>query len=111
MQVENSRSNMRRGAIMQVVDHEPHAWFLFREGNTLLLDVNCDHGAVGYSVMIQLSAEEESEYARQGHVYLNWLAGAVQDEGPGGAYQLRNVSALYSKESLAAINEWRAAQR
>jgi hypothetical protein len=75
-----------------------------------LLDVNCNHGAAGYSVMIQLSAEEESEYFQKGHAYLNWLAQAVQDSGPGRGHQLRDVSASYSKESLAALNEWRAAQ-
>jgi hypothetical protein len=95
---------------VQVVDHGPHEWFLFKEGNVLLLDVNCNHSAVGYGVMIQLSAEEESEYSQKGHTYLNWLARTVQDSGPGRGYQLRDVSAMYSKESMAAVNEWRAAQ-
>ena len=95
---------------MQVVDYEPHAWFLFKEGNVLLLDVNCNHGPVGYSVMIELSAEEESEHSQKGHTYLNWLGQAVQNSGPGRGYQLRDVSAIYSKESMAAVNEWRAAQ-
>src|SRR5829696_7636151 len=96
---------------MQVVDHEPQAWFLFKKGKTLFLDINCDHGPIGYSVMIQLSAEEEFEYSKQGHVYLNWLAQSVQDAGPGQGYQLRDVSATYSKESMAAVTEWRAAQK
>ena len=95
---------------MQVVDHEPHAWFLFKEENALLLDINCNHGPVGYDVMIQLSAEEESEYSQKGHTYLNWLAQAVQNSGPGCGYQMRDVSAIYSEESMAAVNEWRAAQ-
>jgi hypothetical protein len=95
---------------VQVVDHEPHAWFLFKEGNALLLDVNCNHGAVGYDVMIHLSAVEESEYSQKGHTYLNWLAQAVQDSGPGCGYQSRDVSAIYSKESMAAVNAWRGVQ-
>jgi hypothetical protein len=95
---------------MQVVDHELHAWFLFKEGDALLLDVNCNHSPVGYGVMIQLSAEEESEYSQKGHIYLNWLAQAVQDSGPGRGYQLRDASAIYSKESMLAVNEWRAGQ-
>ena len=85
---------------MQVVDHEPQAWFLFQEGDALILDVNCNHGAAGYGVMIQLSAEEVSEYAREGHAYLNRLVGAVRDSGPGRGYQLRDVSAEYSREGL-----------
>ena len=96
---------------MQVVDHEPQAWFLFKEGVALILDVNCNHGAVGYSVMIQLSAEESSEYAREGHTYLKRLAEAVQDAGPGRGYQLRDVTAVYSKASPAALREWRASQQ
>jgi hypothetical protein len=93
---------------MQVVEHEPYAWFLFKEGDALILDVNCNHGAVGYGVMIRLSAEEESEYSREGHSYLNRLAEAVQDSGPGRGYQLRDVSAVYAKESRSVVNEWRA---
>lgn len=96
---------------MQVVDHEPQAWFLFREGDALILDVNCNHGAVGYGVMIELSAEEASAHAREGHAYLNRLAEAVQDAGPGRSYQLRDVTAVYSKETMAAFSEWRSAQQ
>ena len=95
---------------MQVVDHEPYVWFLFTEGNTFFLDVNCNHGPVGYSVMIQLNDAEELEYFQKGRAYLNWLAQAVQDSGPRQGYQLRDVTAIYSKESMAAVNEWRAAQ-
>jgi hypothetical protein len=95
---------------MQVADHEPHAWFLFTEGSTLFLDVNCDHGAVGYCVMIQLNDAEELEYFQKGRSYLNRLAQAVQDSGPRQGYQLRDVTAIYSKESMAAVNEWRASQ-
>lgn len=88
---------------MQVVDHEPQAWFLFQGENSLLLDVNCNHGPVGYSVMIQLSVEEESEYSQKGRTFLNWLAQTVQDSGPESDYQLRDVSAIYSRESMAAV--------
>ncbi|MEJ7848610.1 MAG: hypothetical protein WKF92_11035, partial [Pyrinomonadaceae bacterium] len=93
---------------MQVVDHKPHAWFLFQEGNALLLDVNCSHGPAGYGIIIPLNAEEESEYSKKGHAYLDRLAQAVQYSGPGRGQQLRDVSAIYSKESMAAIDEWRA---
>ncbi len=95
---------------MQVIDHGPHAWFLFKEGNAFLLDVNCNHGAVGYNVTIPLNAVEEAEYSQKGHSYLNELAQAVQYSGPGGGYQSRDVSAIYSKESTDAVNEWRATQ-
>lgn len=71
-----------------------------------MLDVNCTHGPAGYGIMIQLSAEEESEYSQKGHAYLNWLAQAVQASGPGRGHQLgEEVSALYLRESLAALKE------
>jgi hypothetical protein len=95
---------------MRVVDHEPCAWFLFKAGDTLLLDVNCNHGAAGYGVMIELSSGEEFEYSQGGHAYLNRLAEAVRDSGPGRGYQLRDVSATHLQESIAAVNEWRAAR-
>jgi hypothetical protein len=95
---------------MQVVDHEPHAWLLFKTADVLLLDVNCSHGAVGYDVMIELSVAEEAEYLQKGHAYLNGLAHAVQDSGPGSGHQLRDVSAVHSEASTAAWMEWRAAQ-
>jgi hypothetical protein len=94
---------------VHVIDHEPQGWFLFKDGIALLIDVNCSHGAVGYSIMIQLNAEEEFEYSLKGHAFLNWLAQAVQDSGPGSDYQLRDVSATYGKESLTAVSEWQAA--
>ena len=94
---------------MRVKDHERHSWFLFEQGDALLLDVNCSHGPAGYSVMLRLNAEEESEYSRGGHAFLSRLAQAVQDSGPGGAYQSRDVSAAYGRESLAAVNDWREA--
>ena len=95
---------------VRVVDHEPYAWFLFKSEEDLLFDVNCNHSAVGYSVTIRLSAEEASEYAHEGHAYLNRLSRAVQNSGPGGSHQLRDVSATYSKEAMQAMREWRAAQ-
>jgi hypothetical protein len=95
---------------MHVIGHEPHAWFLFQAEEALLLDVNCNHGAAGYSVMIRLNAEEASEYSSGGHAFLNGLAQAVQDAAPGNGYQSRDLSASFAKESLAAVNEWRTAR-
>jgi hypothetical protein len=96
---------------MHVVDHEPQAWFLFKEEDALLLDVNCSHGPAGYSVMLQLSAEEEAEYSKKGRAYLSWLAQAVQDTGPGRGYQLRDVTATYAKEAIAkAVKQYRAVE-
>lgn len=91
---------------MHVVDHEPHAWFLLGEGDALLLDVNCSHGPAGYDVLIRLTADEASGYAREGRAHVDRLAQAVQNAGPGRGHQLRDVSATHSDEVMAAIREW-----
>ena len=94
---------------MHVIDHGPHSWFLFRDGEDLLLDVYCDHGMISYSVLIPLTAAEAAEYASQGHAAADRLSQAVQDSGPGGAYQRRNITAARGAETLAAVQAWRAA--
>jgi hypothetical protein len=46
---------------MMVLDCAPHGWFLLRDGDAYLLDVNCNHGAVDYPF---LTALDETELAR-----------------------------------------------
>jgi hypothetical protein len=67
---------------MEVVDHEPAVWFLFEREGGLFLDVNCSHSAFGYCYMIQLSAEELSEYEKGGHEYLGKLAHEIHYSAP-----------------------------
>lgn len=88
---------------MQVVDHDPHAWFLFKSEDNLLLDINCNHSAVGHSVLILLTPEETSNYAREGHAYFDQLAQRVHNSGPGSAQQGRNVAAKYGRECHEAF--------
>ena len=97
---------------MKVVDHEPHSWFLFEENHSLLLDVNCNHSAFGYTYMIKLSPEETIEYKALGNEYLNKLANDIQYSAPilknsNSIHKGRDVSQKYSKKSLAAITKWR----
>ncbi len=93
---------------MEVLDHGPHAWFLFRKDRNLLLDVNCNHSAVGYSVLICLNSDEVFEYAVGGRAYLDRLSQEVQNSGPGGGDQGRDVSAAHTQECKEALERWRA---
>jgi len=93
---------------MQVIDSQPAAWFLFEDGADLFLDVNCDHSAVGYSVLIKLMPEEVAEYRTVGRSSISRLAARVQDSGPRGDYQKRDVSSTYGDASMAAVLAWRA---
>ena len=54
---------------MDVVDHEPAAWFLLADGEQMFLDVNCEAGGgVGYSILLELTADERRAIVLEGHV-------------------------------------------
>ena len=98
--------------VIKVIDHEPQTWFLFQSDNLLLLDANCNHGAFGYSYMIELSADEVAEYKNGGHDYLSKLAFEIQYSAPvakgsNSKYIGRDVSKKYSEQAMVAIKEWR----
>ncbi|EJE53905.1 hypothetical protein PMI14_01206 [Acidovorax sp. CF316] len=100
---------------MNVIDHEPASWFLVQHGDQLLLDVNCHHSFVSYSVLVALSEEETSLYRQRGHAYLNELAHAIHYSAPGVAgsrspYKERNVDREFGAQVMAAIQAHRAQQ-
>lgn len=100
---------------MQVIDHEPASWFLVQHGDALLLDVNCSHSFVSYSVLIALNGEEMALYRQKGHAYLDELAYAIHYSAPGVAgsqspYKDRNVDREFGAEVAAAIQAHRAAR-
>ena len=68
---------------MTVVDHEPNGWFLVRDGERLLLDVNCSHSAISYQFLLELNTSERAAYAARGHIFISELAMKVQDSAPG----------------------------
>lgn len=81
---------------MEVIDREPHAWFLVRDGNALLLEVRCSHGAADYSVVLELSALERRRYDRRGHAYLDELAYAIHYSAP----NVRGNTSVYAHRLL-----------
>jgi hypothetical protein len=97
---------------MEVVDEEPYGWFLLSEGNALFLDVNCEHGAVGYSVLVELDQYELALYRTEGHTYLNRLAQRIHESAPGvinsrSPYTSRNIECSRGTEVSAAVRAWR----
>jgi hypothetical protein len=87
---------------MRIIDSEPAGWFLVEDGADLLLDVNCNHSAFGYSVLIKLSSQEVAEYRTAGRSLISQLADRVQSSGPGGECQSRDVSAAYGDVVMQA---------
>ena len=68
---------------MQVIDHEPSGWLLVRDGDRLLLDVNCSQGAVSHDFLMELDEHEVAAYAAGGHAFISILAENIQDSAPG----------------------------
>ena len=97
---------------MKIIDHEPHTWFFGEENGNLYLDVACSHGAVGYSVLIELSAEERAQYIGRGRDYLNWLAEDIHNSAPGvvgsrSKYKDRQTAREVSERFNIAVQERR----
>lgn len=97
---------------MRVLDHEPHAWFLFEEDGSYFLDANCSHSAFSYCYMIELRSEEVSKYENEGRSYLSVLAYNIHYSAPiatnsKSIYKGRDVSSHYAEKTQAAIRKWR----
>ena len=97
---------------MEVVDQEPHSWFLFKLGNQFLFSANCEYSFVGYDFIMFLSEDEINEFHESGHEFLNELANAINVSVPisktsKSVYKDRNVSNKYSEKSLDAVEHWR----
>lgn len=98
---------------MRVVDHEPHHWFLLDDDGRLLLDVHCNHGPVGYSVLLALHDTGIRSLRERGRDHLHRLADAVQDSAPmardsRSPYRERDLSATHGRRVSAAVAAWRA---
>ena len=97
---------------MDVVDTRPHGWFLLGEGDRLFLDMNCNHNAYGYSVLLELSPEERKDFESRGRVALDELAEAVQNSVPllaasQSPYRERDLEKLRGDDVTDAVFRWR----
>jgi hypothetical protein len=92
---------------MNVLAHEPHAWFLLDKDGRLFLDVNCSYSAFSYPILIELLPSEVAEYQAHGVTAINALANAVQFSGLSKEMQARNLSKLFGEEVMSAIELWR----
>ena len=96
---------------MIVVDHAPSWWFLVQDGDVLLLDVHCSHGAVDYPWTMALTADEAARYRAEGRGFLDTLAKDVQWTAPGvlgsgSPYRGRDIGGERRKPVTAEIARW-----
>lgn len=99
--------------MMRVVDHEPQWWFLLEEEGSLFLDANCNHSAVGYDFLVELSAEERRAYEHGGREFISRLATEIQDTAPivkgsTSRFKGRDMSRTYSDKVTKAVAKWLA---
>ncbi|HEX8245117.1 MAG TPA: hypothetical protein VF541_16520 [Longimicrobium sp.] len=96
---------------LHVADHHPAAWFLLRDSENpppdgdYYLDVNCDRGAVGFSVLVKLSEAEREEYRALGRVFIEYLAARISHWAD--HYRDRNLSASLGNEVTEAVRRFR----
>jgi len=92
---------------MNVVAHNPHAWFLLEEGGSYFLLARCSQSAADYELLIQLTPEEYREYHALGAVYIEYLAARVNYWSRD--YWQRNVAEKHTAANQA-IASWRTAR-
>ena len=98
---------------MHVLDQEPWRWTLVQDGDELLFDALCSHGAVDYTFLIVLNASETSCFRAEGRAYLTWLAHDVHMSAPGvrgnaSPYLPRRFSLQRDEAFTEAVKVWRA---
>jgi len=56
---------------------QPAGWFLLVDDEHHYLDVNCTRSFVGFSILVQLTDEEETELHALGRTFVNYLAAKI----------------------------------
>ena len=63
--------------MMKVVDYHRAFYFLLELDGEYYIDVNCNHGPVGFSVTVQLNRSEKIHYKNQGSDFSYNLAEVI----------------------------------
>ena len=92
---------------MDVIAHRPHAWFLMEDEGDLYLDINCDHGAVGFSMLLRLTPEEALEVRGGSDSAVDRLATRFQNQAIA-VFLTRNLSAPWQQKAGSAIERWKS---
>ena len=95
---------------MRIIGHRPQAWFLAEDEGHLFLDVNCNSGIVGFSLLTQLTAAERAAWTEGGDGFLDTLAEQMQNAGPR-IVATRGAGEPWSTRFNETVNAWLAAQR
>lgn len=90
---------------MQIIDHDPHYWFLVREGNEEYLSVRCQASFAEYSMLIRLSPDERAAHQAGRHAYADTLAMDINDHRD--SYQERDYEKELGDRVTQTVVAWR----
>jgi len=85
---------------------EPAGWFLLVDDVHHYLDVNCTRSFVGFSILVQLTDEEETELHALGRTFVSYLAAKIAYWPD--RYRPRNISGPLTHEAHEAAMRWLA---
>lgn len=96
---------------LQLIDHERNSWYLFSEGDDLILSAVCDYGFIGYDFIMRLDSAETEKYRKVGSSYMRELSSQINVSTPisqksNSKYKHRNISNKYAKKCVASISRW-----
>ncbi|WP_321322218.1 hypothetical protein [Labilibaculum sp.] len=95
---------------MKVIDFEDRMWYLLEHDDKRFIDVNCNHSAFGFSILINLNGKEEKSYLERGHSYLNELATDFSYYALT-KYKERDESRHYKTLVSKAIKSWKETKK
>jgi len=88
--------------LMEILDSEPHGWYLLPDGDHLLLDVNCSYSAFSFDMVVRLTPSEAQGYGVEGRPFVERLAETVQREAMT-EFRIRDVAAEVGPRVLETI--------
>jgi len=95
---------------MRIIGRRPQAWFLAEDEGRLFLDVNCNSGVVGLSLLTQLTRAERAAWTTGGDAFLDRLPDQMQNAGPQ-IVATRGAGEPWLSRFDETVSAWLAAQR
>lgn len=96
---------------MELIDHEKNSWYLFSEGDDLILSAVCDFSFTGYDFIMKLDDSEKEKYQEIGSSFVKELSEQINCSTPisqksNSIFKHRSIIDKYSKKCLDAITRW-----
>jgi hypothetical protein len=91
---------------MIVLAEEPYGWYLFDDMGQLFLDVLVEHGAISYSIAVELNEKESADYFRDGTAFLMQKANQMRHEAITKQWITRPLPSDWPQRSIKAVHAW-----